>query len=113
MPQSWLEKSQNRKFYLRYSYYEWHFYIFTYRDDAGKVGIGRLPDDIQSTLSEIGTIYHDMVPDKKTTTFHTWFKDMPPVLKQKVEKLQKHRFWNRMCDSDTKCVKVYIHLFKP
>ena len=84
--------------------------IFTYRDDAeGKVGIGRLPDDIQSTLSEIGALYYDIVPDKKTTTFHTWFKDMPPVLKQKVEKLQKHQFWNSMCDSDTKCVKMNVH----
>jgi hypothetical protein len=84
--------------------------IFTYRDDAeGKVGIGRLPNDIQSTLGDIGTIYHGMVPDKSTTTFHTWFRDMPPGLKQKVEKLQKNRFWNKLCDSDTKCVKLNVH----
>jgi hypothetical protein len=81
--------------------------VFTYRDDTeGKVGIGKLPTELQSILDDISNEYYDMIPDKNLSTYHTWYEDMPPSIKSKVEKLQKHGFWKELCDGSKKCIKI-------
>lgn len=81
--------------------------LFQFRDKVeGKVGIGKLPSDLQSILDEISQEYYTIIPDKNASTYHTWFKDMPSSIKSKVSKLQKDSFWNKLCDGSDKCIKI-------
>ena len=81
--------------------------LFTYRDEIeGKVGIGRLPNELQSILGSISKEYYNIIPNKNTSTYHTWYEDMPPHIKFKVEQIQKNDFWNKLCDGSEKCVKI-------
>jgi len=81
--------------------------LFTYRDEIeGKVGIGRLPNDLQVILDDISKEYYNIIPDKNVSTYHTWYEDMPSNIKYKVEQIQKSDFWNKLCDGSKKCVKI-------
>lgn len=81
--------------------------LFQYRDDIeGKVGIGKVPSNLQSMLHELSSEYYNIIPDKNASTYHTWFKDMPSSIKSKVSKIQKDPFWNKLCDGSDKCVKI-------
>jgi hypothetical protein len=84
--------------------------IFTYRDDIeGKVGIGKLPTDLQSILDDISKEYYSIIPDKNSSTYHTWYDDMPYNIKSKVEQIQKNEFWNKLCDGSEKCIRISAH----
>ena len=81
--------------------------FFTYRDEIeGKVGIGKLPNDLQSILENISTEYYKIIPDKNASTYHTWFEEMPPNIKSKVEIIEKNKFWNKLCDGSQECIKI-------
>jgi hypothetical protein len=81
--------------------------LFTYRDEIeGKVGIGRLPNELQFILDNISKEYYNIIPDKNVSTYHTWYDDMPHSIKSKVEQIQKNDFWNKLCDGSKKCVKI-------
>lgn len=81
--------------------------IFTYRDAIeGKVGIGTLPNDLQAILDDISKEYYNMIPDKESSTYHTWYDDMPHNIKSKVELIQKNKFWDKLCDSSKKCRRI-------
>jgi hypothetical protein len=81
--------------------------LFTYRDEIeGKVGIGKLPNDLQTILDNISKDYYNIIPDKNASTYHTWYEDMPSNIKSKVEFIQKNNFWNKLCDGSEKCVKI-------
>jgi len=81
--------------------------LFTYRHDIeGKVGIGKVPTELQSILDDISKEYYNIIPDKNASTYHTWYDDMPPNIKSKVEQIQKSDFWNKLCDGSEKCVKI-------
>jgi len=81
--------------------------LFTYRDDTeGKVGIGKLPNELQSILDDISQEYYNIIPDKNSSTYHTWYEDMPPHIKSKVEQIQKSKFWDKLCDGSEKCQKI-------
>ena len=81
--------------------------LFTYRDEIeGKVGIGRLPNDLHEILNDISKEYYNIIPDKNATTYHTWFDDMSPSIKSKVKQIQKNDFWNKLCDGSEKCQKM-------
>ena len=83
--------------------------LFTYRDDIeGKVGIGKLPNELQSVLDDISKEYYKIIPDKNASTYHTWYDDMPTNIKSKVEQIQKSDFWNKLCDGSEKCVKIGV-----
>jgi hypothetical protein len=78
--------------------------IFTYRDEVeGNVGIGTLPNDMKVILDDIAKEYYNIIPDKNSTTYHTWYSDMPYNIKSKVEQIQKSDFWNKLCDGSKKC----------
>jgi uncharacterized cysteine cluster protein YcgN (CxxCxxCC family) len=80
--------------------------LFTYRDEIeGKVGIGRLPNDLQAILDDISNEYYSIIPDKNASTYHTWYEDMPPSIKSKIEQIQTHNFWDKLCDGSKRCVK--------
>jgi len=81
--------------------------LFTYRDEIeGKVGIGRLPNEMQSILEDVSKEYYNIIPDKNASTYHTWYKDTPPNIKSKIEQIQKNNFWNKLCDGSEKCQKM-------
>lgn len=81
--------------------------IFTYKDESeGKVGIGKLPIDLLPVLKELSNEYYDLIPDKKSSTFHTWYKELNPSLKSKVEKIQNHIFFHKLCDGSSKCINI-------
>lgn len=81
--------------------------IFTYRDEIeGKIGIGKLPNELQSILDNISKEYYNLIPDKNTSTYHTWYEDMPNHIKSKVKEIQKNEFWNKLCDGSEKCIKI-------
>jgi hypothetical protein len=84
--------------------------LFTYRDETeGKIGIGKLPNEIQSILHDISKEYNDIISDKNVSTYHTWYDDMPSSIKSKVEQVQKNEFWNKLCDGSKKCVKKNVN----
>ena len=81
--------------------------IFTYRDEIeGKVGIGKLPDELQPILDDISKEYYNMIPDKNASTYHTWYDNMPYSLKMNVKKVQENEFWHKLCDGSEKCQKI-------
>jgi hypothetical protein len=81
--------------------------IFTYRDEIeGKIGIGKLPNELQSILDDISKEYYSLIPDKNASTYHTWYENMTPSIKSKVEQIQKNDFWNKLCDGSEKCQKI-------
>jgi hypothetical protein len=81
--------------------------LFTYRDDVeGKVGIGKLPMELQSILDDISKEYYTIIPNKNASTYHTWYEDMPLSIKSKVKQIQKNNFWNKLCDGSKKCIKI-------
>jgi hypothetical protein len=81
--------------------------LFTYRDKIeGKVGIGRLPNELQYILDDISKEYYNIIPDKNVSTYHTWYGDMPSSIKYKVEQIQNNAFWDKLCDGSKKCVKI-------
>ena len=58
--------------------------LFTYIDEVeGKVGIGKLPADLQSILHDIAKEYYNIIPNTNVSTYHTWY-DMPDSIKCKV-----------------------------
>ncbi len=81
--------------------------LFTFRDDIeGKVGIGKLPNELKNILDDISNEYYKTIPDKNKSTYHTWFNDMSPYIKSKVEQIQKNDFWNKLCDGSENCIKI-------
>jgi hypothetical protein len=81
--------------------------LFTYRDEIeGKVGIGRLPNELQSILDDISKEYYNIIPNKNVSTYHTWYDDASSSIKYKIEQIQKHNFWNKLCDGSEKCIKI-------
>ena len=81
--------------------------LFTYRDHVeGKVGIGKLPNELKYILDDISKEYYKIIPDINASTYHTWYKDMPASIKSNVEKIQKSHFWNKLCDGSEKCIKI-------
>ena len=81
--------------------------LFIYRDNIeGKVGIGKLPNELQSVLDDISKEYYKIIPDKNVTIYHTWYNDIHPNIKTKIEFIQKNNFWNKLCDGSKKCIKI-------
>ena len=84
--------------------------LFTYRDEIeGNIGIGRLPNELQTILDDISKEYYNIILDKNASTYHTWYQDIPSEIKSKVEKIQKSDFWNKLCDGSEKCVKISVN----
>ena len=79
--------------------------IFTYRDNTeGKVGIGKLPENLNNTLEQILIEYKNFIPDTSVTTYHTYYNDLTGSLKSNFDKIQYNPFWNGVCDNTNKCI---------
>jgi hypothetical protein len=83
--------------------------LFTYRDNTeGKVGIGKLPDELLLYLDNISKEYIYQIPDKLSTTYHTYYNYLTSVLKDNFDKIQYNTFWDNICDNTSKCIKYCI-----
>lgn len=80
--------------------------LFTHRHEIeGKVGIGKLHDELQIILDDISKEYFSKIPDKSSTTYHTYYKDLTCELKENFDKIQYDEFWDGICDNDKNCIK--------
>lgn len=83
--------------------------IFTYRDNKeGKVGIGKLPENMNTLLENILNTYNNLIPDKESSTHHMWYADMPENLKKMIGKIKENEIWNKICDNSEKCIKISV-----
>jgi hypothetical protein len=79
--------------------------LFTYRDEKeGKVGIGRLPNELQPILDDISEEYYNIIPYKNASTYHTYYSNLIGELKENFDKIQYNKFWNNICDNNNKCI---------
>lgn len=79
--------------------------LFTYRHQfEGKVGIGKLINEMQPILDDISIKYIELVPDKSKTTYHTYYTDLDDSLKPSFDIIQYHNFWNGVCDNTQNCI---------
>lgn len=73
--------------------------IFTHgntSDNDGMVGIGKLPDALLPTLEAIFKEYCHIIPNKNSTTYHTYCTDLRENLKENVDKIQYATFWGNI-----------------
>ena len=64
----------------------------------GKVGIGKLPNELGSVLDTMSNAFIQTVPDKSSTTYHTYYRDLVGTLKSQFDYIQHNPFWNHICD---------------
>ena len=79
--------------------------IFIYKDsNEGKIGIGKLPDDLLENLEKIEKEFYKIVPDKSATVYHKWYKDFPENIKVLTDKIKDSNFWKKLCDNTNNCI---------
>lgn len=83
--------------------------LFTHRNETeGKVGIGKVPNELHSILDDISKEYIYKIPDKSSTTHHTYYNDLTGKLKENFDKIQYDNFWNNISDNNDKCIKQCV-----
>lgn len=83
--------------------------LFTHRNETeGKVGIGKVPKELYSILDDISNEYVHKIPDKSSTTYHTYYGDLTGKLKENFDKIQYDKFWNNISDNNSKCIKQCV-----
>jgi hypothetical protein len=76
--------------------------FFTYKVDntEGKVGIGKLPYELLHVLDQISEEYVGLIPDRSSSTFHTYYSDLTGSMKENFDKIQYNNFWSDIFDGD-------------
>jgi hypothetical protein len=83
--------------------------VFTHKHAIeGNVGIGKLPENLHPILDDISAKYDTMIPDKSTTTYHTYYTDLSRSMKSQFDKIQYSAFWNTMCNHTSRCIRQYV-----
>jgi hypothetical protein len=83
--------------------------LFTHRNETeGKVGIGKVPKQLYPILDDISNEYVHKIPDKSSTTYHTYYGDLTGKLKENFDKIQYDKFWNNISDNNAKCIKQCV-----
>jgi hypothetical protein len=83
--------------------------LFTHRNETeGKVGIGKVPTELHLILDDISKEYVHKIPDKSSTTYHTYYHDLTGKLKENFDKIQYDKFWDNISDNNAKCVKQCV-----
>ena len=83
--------------------------LFTHRNEKeGKVGIGKVPNELHAILDDISKEYVYKIPDKSSTTYHTYYGDLTGKLKENFDKIQYDKFWNNISDNNPKCIKQCV-----
>jgi len=75
--------------------------IFTHNSITdGRVGIGKLPYYLYSNLDSIAKEYIQFIPHHSLTTYHTYYDNLPPLLKYNIDRIQQHELFKKICESD-------------
>lgn len=85
--------------------------VFTnFKDTEGYFGVGKLPIELQSTTQELHDLFFQSIPKEKLQekTYHQWYKDFSPRIKEIVTEIQNHSFWTQTCTSNTKCAVLNL-----
>jgi len=84
--------------------------LFTNSDpNEGKIGIGKVDQSMHDDIRALAQEYYDTIPDKQATTYHTWFTNMPPHIKERVSRLQNNPFMTKLCEGDSKCTFINMY----
>jgi hypothetical protein len=79
--------------------------VFTYRNNIeGKIGIGKLPENLNNVVEHMLIEYTKLIPDTRVTTYHTYYNDLTGSLKTNFDKIQYNPLWNGVCDNTNKCI---------
>lgn len=74
-------------------------------EKEGKVGIGTIPNELIPLLDDISAEYVHRIPDKSSTTYHTYYDDLTGKLKENFDKIQYHPFWNGTICDKSNCIQ--------
>jgi hypothetical protein len=75
--------------------------LFNNRSNAdGKVGFGKLPNDLLGSVDDIANEYSKNLPDKNKTTYHTYFTNLNENIRQKCETISNNDIWKQLCDNN-------------
>jgi hypothetical protein len=77
-------------------------------EHEGKVGIGKLPGDLTPILDDLATKYIDIVPDKSSTTYHTYYRDLTANLHANFHTIQHSPFWDQICGGINQCIQKCV-----
>lgn len=78
--------------------------VFTkYVPEEGKFGSGIIPADMHKLTKSLAKQFYDIVPDdaKKNMTYHLWYEQLPDNIKNTIQQIKQHQFWNGLCESNT------------
>lgn len=79
--------------------------MFLYRNTIeGNVGIGKLPLALYPILENMAENYKLYIPDKTSTTFHSYYTDLTGAMKSDFDTIQYNSFWNDICLEPNKCI---------
>ncbi len=86
--------------------------IFThYKDSEGHFGVGKIPPHLQMKTQGLHALFFESIPKEnlKNKTYHRWFKDFSPQLKEIVSEIQQDSFWKQVCSPHgTKCSVINV-----
>jgi len=75
--------------------------IFTYKSiTEGNIGIGKLPYYLTPILKNTTNEYMKYIPDYSSTTYHTYYNDLSPILKSNIDYIQKDGLFKKICESE-------------
>lgn len=81
--------------------------LFTFNSySEGKIGIGKLPKELNNVLNDISKDYINIIPDKNASTHHLWFNELPQSLKKNIQIIKNHDFLKKICDSPKNCIRM-------
>lgn len=77
-----------------------------YKEHEGYFGTGEVPIDISAKLPELRDFFYNEIPEdkKNDSTYHIWFRNSNPKIKNIIEEIQKHPFWKGLCGCKKGCV---------
>jgi hypothetical protein len=75
--------------------------IFTNKSITdGNIGIGKLPPYLYPILETTAREYMYYIPDTSLTTYHSYYNNLPPLLKANIDYIQKDDLFKTICESD-------------
>lgn len=76
------------------------------KENRSYVKLGEIQSSMRSSLDMIRDEFYKQIPgeDKKKSTYHLWYHELPHTLKGLVTDIQRDPFWNMLCEGKSKCV---------
>lgn len=88
-----------------------HPSLFTdFKNSEGYFGVGKIPTELQDYTREIHSLFFQSIPKENLSakTYHQWYDNFTPEVKQLVSKLQEDPFWKNTCSSQSNCQIINV-----